>query len=61
MSTVFSVDDNEGKQILKPSYEKSGKKRNITKNDYLPCGIKHIQRSQDFLFWRWGGRGMKMY
>ncbi|XP_026822624.1 calcium uniporter protein, mitochondrial [Rhopalosiphum maidis] len=23
MSTVFSVDDNEGKQILKPSYEKS--------------------------------------
>jgi len=39
MSTVFSVDDNEGKQILKPSYEKSGKKRNTTKNDYLSCGL----------------------
>jgi len=54
MSTVFSGDDNEGKQILKPSYEMSGKKRIITKNDYLPCGIVvlsiYMQRSQGFFY-----------
>jgi len=59
MSTVFSGDDNEGKPILKPSYEKSGKKEIL-----LKMIIYHVVLSicKDLrIFCCGGGRNMKMY